>query len=274
MTSQGKGKKRKTGIFGPEKATESVESEVEEEEIKEVEYLEDDENTLIINENVIITEVMPYVFAKIRDNDRITNTMIKKSLSPEFNREQAFNAGEGQGKSGSFFFFSHDHRFIIKTMNDDEFKKFNWMIEDYLDHMIDNSHSLIARIYGVYTVKKESMHGIHCMLMGNSNKLHDDGDHLKYIFDLKGSLINRHVMMRIKNHKPSRVLKDINLLHIKWNENIIKMVDEDVYSIMQNIEKDVELFRKHNIMDYSLLFAIETNPYYLKYKTTTKRIIR
>jgi len=43
-----------------------------------------------------------------------------KSLSPKFNRDKVFNAGEGAGKSGSFFFFSHDNRFIIKTISSDE----------------------------------------------------------------------------------------------------------------------------------------------------------
>jgi len=30
------------------------------------------------------------------------------SLSPKFNRDMIFKAGEGAGRSGSFFFFSHD----------------------------------------------------------------------------------------------------------------------------------------------------------------------
>jgi hypothetical protein len=38
------------------------------------------------------------------------------SLSPKFNRDAVFKAGEGAGASGSFFFFSHDRKFIIKTM--------------------------------------------------------------------------------------------------------------------------------------------------------------
>ena len=42
------------------------------------------------------------------------------SLSPKFNREAVFKAGEGAGRSGSFFFFSHDRKFIIKTMTDAE----------------------------------------------------------------------------------------------------------------------------------------------------------
>jgi len=39
-----------------------------------------------------------------------------ESLSPKFNRDRVFAAGEGAGRSGSFFFFSHDRKFIIKTM--------------------------------------------------------------------------------------------------------------------------------------------------------------
>jgi hypothetical protein len=33
-----------------------------------------------------------------------------------------FKAGEGAGRSGSFFFFSHDRKFIIKTMTKQELK--------------------------------------------------------------------------------------------------------------------------------------------------------
>jgi hypothetical protein len=43
---------------------------------------------------------------------------LKESLNPfiEQNIKRIFAAGEGMGKSGSFFFFSHDTNFLIKTM--------------------------------------------------------------------------------------------------------------------------------------------------------------
>ncbi len=50
--------------------------------------------------------------------------VLYQSLSPKFNRDMVFKAGEGAGKSGSFFFFSHDHKFIIKTMTAGELKLF------------------------------------------------------------------------------------------------------------------------------------------------------
>jgi hypothetical protein len=47
-----------------------------------------------------------------------------ESLSPKYNREMVFKAGEGAGRSGSFFFFSHDRKFIIKTMTKHELDLF------------------------------------------------------------------------------------------------------------------------------------------------------
>jgi len=55
-------------------------------------------------------------FAKLRKSDGITRIKVLKSLTPERNRSSVFKAGEASGASGSFFFFSHDKQFIIKTM--------------------------------------------------------------------------------------------------------------------------------------------------------------
>jgi len=43
-----------------------------------------------------------------------------------------FKAGLGAGKSGSFFFFSHDSKFIIKTVKDDEMVVLMAMLPYYL----------------------------------------------------------------------------------------------------------------------------------------------
>lgn len=47
----------------------------------------------------------------------LTPDTIYESLHPSYNQDMVFRAGEGAGRSGSFFFFSHDKRFIIKTMS-------------------------------------------------------------------------------------------------------------------------------------------------------------
>lgn len=98
------------------------------------------------------------------------------SLSPDKNRDQAFKAGEGSGKSGSFFFFSHDNKFIIKTMNEEELRTFKSIFKSYFERVTQNPYSLLARIYGVFTVEIEKLHKVHLILMGNSMKLQNIPD--------------------------------------------------------------------------------------------------
>ena len=66
------------------------------------------DNKLVINEDIEVTEYAPDVFAFLRQKDGYNNEILKESLDPEVNRKMVFKAGESQGKSGSFFFFSKD----------------------------------------------------------------------------------------------------------------------------------------------------------------------
>ena len=49
------------------------------------------------------------LFADLLEANNLNLNLIERSLGPAFNRSQAFKAGEGSGKSGRFFFFSHDN---------------------------------------------------------------------------------------------------------------------------------------------------------------------
>ena len=75
---------------------------------------------LRIYESIKVYDYAYKPFHKLREEDGITKQMIKESLDPETNLENARKAGESTGKSGSFFFFSKDKRFIVKTMFPEE----------------------------------------------------------------------------------------------------------------------------------------------------------
>ena len=64
-----------------------------------------------------------------------------------------FKVGEGAGASGSFFFFSQNRQFIIKTMTELELKRFLQILPYYEIHLSEKKQSLLARVYGVYTIK-------------------------------------------------------------------------------------------------------------------------
>ena len=84
----------------------------------------------------------------------LTFDILINSFDPQFNRDSVFKAGEGTGKSGSFFFSTHDNRFMIKTMKVNEVSIFLSFLPKYVEHFEKNPNSLLAKIYGVYTVKK------------------------------------------------------------------------------------------------------------------------
>ena len=89
-------------------------------------------------------------FAELRKGDGISNEALLESLDPETNSSNVFKAGEASGASGSFFFFSKDRKFIIKTMFNEELEIFMLSIDKYFRHVKNNPNSLIARIYGLY----------------------------------------------------------------------------------------------------------------------------
>jgi hypothetical protein len=74
----------------------------------------------VVNQKVEILAHDSETFQKLRELDGITAQDIDFSLNCQQNREMVFKAGQNSGQSGSFFFFSHDKRFIIKTMRGDE----------------------------------------------------------------------------------------------------------------------------------------------------------
>ena len=78
----------------------------------------------VIDMNITCKEFAPDVFAALRRFDSFEDFDIKQSLSVQANNKQIVSAGEGMGKSGSFFFKCHNENFLIKTMTNNDFKCF------------------------------------------------------------------------------------------------------------------------------------------------------
>ena len=85
--------------------------------------------------------------------DNIEFEDIQESLSVLKNRNQVFQVGEGQVKSGSFFFYSYERKFIVKTLLKDEKGSFLRMLDQYIDHIQQSDNkSLLVRVYGLLTI--------------------------------------------------------------------------------------------------------------------------
>ena len=71
--------------------------------------------------------------------------------------------------SGSFFFFTEDKKYIIKTMTYKEKKTLMKMLPSNVKFLIETGgKSMISRIYGVYKVKYPGMASIYLMLQKNN----------------------------------------------------------------------------------------------------------
>ena len=106
------------------------------------------------------------------DLDNVKPEDIYSSLDLEKNRNMVFKAGEGAGQSGSFFFFSYDNKFLIKTMTKREMNLLLSKLEFFVNHFKQcKNQTLIAKIYGVFTITSNVFAPLRVMIMQNTAKL-------------------------------------------------------------------------------------------------------
>ena len=106
-------------------------------------------------------------------------------------------------RSGQFFFYSADGKYMIKTQTKEECTFLRRILPHYYRHVIQNPATMLTRFYGMHRVK---MHHIRrkmrFVVMGSVFATRED---VKCMFDVKGSTVGRFA-------KPGeRVLKDCDL---------------------------------------------------------------
>ena len=117
------------------------------------------------------------------------------------------------GKSGSFFYFSRDYRFIIKTIHHSEHKMLRKILKDYYNHVKDNPNTLVSQFYGLHRVKLPFGKKIHFIVMNNLFPPHHD---LHRTYDLKGSSLGReYIPKKGQQSLATTVQKDINWIRNK-----------------------------------------------------------
>lgn len=104
--------------------------------------------------------------------------------------------------------------------------------------------------------------------MENTKRLQKP-DNYHMTFDLKGSTISRQVKIPQDQEKfwklaphCKKVLKDLNFLEISKDlgRSMIHMDPDYIDELNGLILEDSQFLASHNLMDYSLLFVIETEP--------------
>lgn len=154
------------------------------------------------------------------------------------------------GKSGSFFYFSRDYRFIIKTISHSEHKFLRSILFQYHQHVKANPHTLLSRFYGLHRVKLPRGRKIHFVIMNNLFPPHRD---IHETYDLKGSAFGREYPEEKALKNPKAVLKDKNWVN---RGRTLELGPEKRALFSEQLRRDMEFLKAMKVMDYSLLVGI------------------
>jgi len=187
----------------------------------------------------------PNVFRKIRQHFGVNEADYMLSLCGDFN----FIEFVANSKSGQFFFYSHDGRYMIKTQTKAEGKFLRSLLPSYYAHLKANPSSLMTRFYGMHRVEMKHLNRKMRFIIMSSVFYTPLPVHR--MFDLKGSSVGRSAT-REERERPNVVMKDNDLEMDAVTVNLGPR--RGVF--LENLRSDSEWLAGHNIMDYSLLLGI------------------
>jgi 1-phosphatidylinositol-4-phosphate 5-kinase len=189
----------------------------------------------------------PWVFRELReDSFHLDPADYLLSLTAQYILSELGSPG----KSGSFFYFSRDYRFIIKTIRRAEHKFLRSILKRYHSHVRTNPHTLLSRFYGLHRVKLPRGNKIHFVIMNNLFPAHKD---IHETYDLKGSTVGRLYPEERARENPRAVLKDLNWID---RHKELELGPEKQALFTEQLRRDTELLKELHVMDYSLLVGI------------------
>ena len=169
----------------------------------------------------------PKIFASIRKFSGISKEQYLESLGPEKILAYMFKSNFetlselcSSGKSGSFFYYSYDGRFMLKTIPRREFKQMKDMLRNYHEYLTErNTDSMISRVFGLHKVifyrkrGKMSQKIYFCVM----NNVFQTTKKIDLRYDLKGSTYGRQTIKDKSGVMVDRTvaLKDLDFLNRK-----------------------------------------------------------
>ncbi|KAG5357463.1 1-phosphatidylinositol 3-phosphate 5-kinase fab1 [Yarrowia sp. C11] len=163
------------------------------------------------------------------------------------------------GKSGSAFLKTLDDRLVVKQLSPAELDAFLSFAPSYFDYMarafFHDLPTVIAKLLGFYQILiRNTITGVtvkmDVLVMEN---LFYQRKNLR-IFDLKGSMRNRHVQ---QTGKDDEVLLDENMVEYIYESPLF--VREHAKKLLRtSLYNDTLFLAKMNVMDYSLVIGIDS----------------
>lgn len=183
----------------------------------------------------------PSIFSKIRSTVGVEKQRFLHSICGK----DSFIEFISNAKSGQFFFYSHDGRYMIKTQSDEEKAFLLKILPKYYLHIKQNPQSFITHFYGMYRVKIPALNKVtHFVIM---KSVFNTEKEIHKIWDLKGSTAGRRAKRGDSVHKDLDIVDEGRKLYV--NPGVKK-------SILNQLRKDTKFLAEMEIMDYSLLLGV------------------
>ncbi|TDH73972.1 hypothetical protein CCR75_003829 [Bremia lactucae] len=222
------------------------------------------------NEGVVFKDFAPHVFRCLREVAKVSSASYRNSLQ-QTTKEQV-----SEGKSGAFFYFTQDRKYVVKTLANEELKFFLSILPTYYTYMKRHPDTFMTRFFGCHGL---TMYGktvffvVMQSVFATSLPIHER-------FDLKGSWVGRlegrkplgtvatckfcNAEYTIRtyeqrchgrgerhlNHQYDQVGKDLN-----WNRHMA-LPFETAQAVAMQLTADSEFLCSINCIDYSLLVGI------------------
>lgn len=154
-------------------------------------------------------------------------------------------------KSGQFFFYSGDGRYMIKTMTNAESKFLRRILPGYFKHCCENPNTMITRFFGMYRVKLYHLRrNVKFVIM---NSVYDTDKTLQTFYDLKGSSLGRDA-------KPHHTVKKDNDLRRNLPADAFVLPSDQRKRVREQLARDVKFLEENGVMDYSMLVGVHHSP--------------
>ncbi|KAK2815593.1 hypothetical protein Q5P01_026060 [Channa striata] len=189
-------------------------------------------------------EYCPMVFRNLRERFCIDDQDYQNSLT----RSAPLNS-DSQGRFGSRFLSSYDHRFVIKTVSSEDIAEMHNILKKYHQFIVEcHGNTLLPQFLGMYRL---TVDGVETYMVVTRNVFsHRLTVHRKY--DLKGSTVSREASDKEKA-KELPTFKDNDFLN---EGHKLQIGDENKKYFLEKLKRDVEFLATLKIMDYSLLVGI------------------
>jgi len=194
-----------------------------------------------LDEEFEIEEMAPTLFAEVR---KVTGINSHEFFESVCRTDFEFISFGTNSKSGEFFFFSHDEKYLLKTTTEIEAKTLVEMLPQYLDRLRGEPRTMLGRYLGLYRLHFEDTSRLFFIMRAVTNHQNE----ISRVYDIKGSVHNRTA-------KPGDSIGKDNNFWEEMGETLsipLPMASE----IAEVHRVDVAFLQEFRIMDFSLLLQI------------------